>query len=188
MKLVVIFGNPAVGKLTVARELQQLSQWKLFHNHLVVDALLAVFEFGSRAFIDLRQRIWLDVFEQASRSGVEGMIFTFNPENTVAQEFISRLGADAAERGDSVHWVQLICSEATAESRLVNASRQTTKKLTSLKLYRELRESGSFNTPQLPEPELMISTEEQKPAESAARIWAALRSRSLQQPLDKRDR
>ena len=41
MKLVVLHGPPAVGKLTVARELARLTGWRLFHNHLVVDALLA---------------------------------------------------------------------------------------------------------------------------------------------------
>ncbi len=39
MKLVFIYGPPASGKLTVARELAALTGYKLFHNHLVVEAL-----------------------------------------------------------------------------------------------------------------------------------------------------
>lgn len=40
MKLVFIYGMPAAGKLTVAKELAGLSGYKLFHNHQVVDLLL----------------------------------------------------------------------------------------------------------------------------------------------------
>lgn len=44
MELIFIHGPAAVGKLTVARELSRQSGVAVFHNHLVVDALLAVFE------------------------------------------------------------------------------------------------------------------------------------------------
>ncbi len=37
--LVYLYGPPAVGKLTVATELQRLTGFRLFHNHLTVDAL-----------------------------------------------------------------------------------------------------------------------------------------------------
>lgn len=47
MRLVFIHGPAASGKLTVAKELAALTGYPLFHNHLIVDALLAVFPFGS---------------------------------------------------------------------------------------------------------------------------------------------
>jgi hypothetical protein len=125
MKLVVLFGRPAVGKLTVARELAQLSGWRLFHNHLIVDALLAVFEFGSTPFVELRERMWLDIFDHASSSGIAGLIFTFSPETTVRQEFITRFATDADARGDVIHLVELTCSNANAEQRLGASSRQS---------------------------------------------------------------
>ena len=39
MKLVFIYGGAASGKLTVARELVNLTGLALFHNHLIVDAV-----------------------------------------------------------------------------------------------------------------------------------------------------
>ena len=68
MKLIFIYGLPATGKLTVAVELAAMTGYKLFHNHLVVDLLLSVFDFGSPPFVELREDIWLSVFEQACRS------------------------------------------------------------------------------------------------------------------------
>ena len=67
VKLVCIYGLPATGKLTVARELAAITGFRLFHNHLAVDLLLSIFEFGSPPFIELREDIWLSVFDRASR-------------------------------------------------------------------------------------------------------------------------
>lgn len=174
MRFVVLYGRPAVGKLTVARELAQLSGWRLFHNHLVVDALLAVFDFGSPPFVDLRESIWLDVFVRASVAGVPGLIFTFNPENTVRQAFIDRLVADAHARGDELRLIELTCSPADAEARLAASSRLDTGKLTSLELYCKLSSEGAFDRPHLPPPELSIDTGTLSAAEAARQIWRRL--------------
>lgn len=96
MKLVFIYGPPASGKLTVARELAALTGYKLFHNHLAVDALGAVFEFGSEPFVELRERIWVDVMTAASAAGIDGLIFTFAPERSVRDGFIDALGGAVA--------------------------------------------------------------------------------------------
>ena len=170
MKFVVLTGPPAVGKLTVARELHQLSGWQLFHNHLIVDSLLAVFVFGSRDFIVMRQSIWLEVFARASNAGIKGLIFTFNPENTVAQEFIERLVSDARVRGDSLSFVELTCSETEIERRLGSASR-VGKKLTSLELYRKLKAAGSFDRPLMPKADFSVATDAIAPTDAARAIW-----------------
>lgn len=69
MQIVFIYGPVAVGKLTVAREVEKLAGLPLFHNHLVVDAVGAVFPFGSEAFIRLRESFWIQTFVEAARSG-----------------------------------------------------------------------------------------------------------------------
>lgn len=172
MKLVVLHGPPAVGKLTVARELARLTGWRLFHNHLVVDALLAVFEFGSAPFIELRERIWHDVFAAASAGGTPALIFTFTPENSVSPSFVARLVAEARARGDESHFVALTCPESEIERRLAQPSRQG-RKLTSPALYRELRDAGVFRTPVMPAGPA-VDTSALTPAEAAARIQTLL--------------
>jgi hypothetical protein len=61
MRVVFIYGPVASGKLTVARALAERTGMALFHNHLVVDAVGAVFPFGSEAFVRLREQFWLAV-------------------------------------------------------------------------------------------------------------------------------
>ena len=68
MRLVFIYGLPATGKLTVAQKLAEITDYPLFHNHLVVDLLLSVFEFGSAPFVQLREEFWLSVIKAAEAS------------------------------------------------------------------------------------------------------------------------
>ena len=65
MRIVVLFGLPGVGKLTIARGLAQLRGYRVFHNHLVFDAVEALFPFGSPPFIELRDRLWLELLSRA---------------------------------------------------------------------------------------------------------------------------
>jgi len=57
MQLIFIWGSAASGKLTVAKELARLTSLPLFHNHLVVDALLERLEFGEPEFVRLREQM-----------------------------------------------------------------------------------------------------------------------------------
>ena len=40
MKLVIIFGNLAVGKMTVGQELAKITNLKLFHNHMTIEPVI----------------------------------------------------------------------------------------------------------------------------------------------------
>ncbi len=174
MKLLFLYGPPAVGKLTVAREVAARTGWRLFHNHLTVDLVLSVYDFGTPGFIALREQIWFAVFRRALADRLPGLIFTFNPENSVPQRFIDELWAEITAAGGEVIPIELAASEAAIESRLDAASRRSTKKLVDLALYRELRDRGTFTTPVVPASRLTVDTTVQSPNETAARIVALL--------------
>src|SRR5215216_2941333 len=111
MNLVFLHGAPAVGKLTVARELADITGYRLFHNHLTVDLVASVFDFGSEPFILLRERIWLSVFREAAERNVS-LIFTFNPESTVRERFIKDTIEAVESASGRVIFVELTCSSA----------------------------------------------------------------------------
>ncbi|MBC8077907.1 MAG: hypothetical protein H7Y32_17655, partial [Chloroflexales bacterium] len=50
MDFVLIFGPPAVGKMTVGHELARPTGLKLFHNHMTIDLVLPFFPFGTPPF------------------------------------------------------------------------------------------------------------------------------------------
>lgn len=174
MPLVVIYGPPASGKLTIAQKLSQLTKLKLFHNHLTVDLLLSVFEFGSPAFVALREQIWFSVMLEACAAKT-GLIFTFTPERTVSDGFLNRLIHEATSCGADVTLVELVCSEGEIEQRLAGSSRKQFTKLRSLRQYRKLRADGAFAIPNTITPDLKIDTSESAPKASAARIAEMLK-------------
>jgi hypothetical protein len=77
MKLVVIFGPPAVGKMTVGFELAKLTGLKLFHNHMTIDLVLNFFEFGTPPFSRLLNEFRRRIFEEVAKSDLPGLIFTY---------------------------------------------------------------------------------------------------------------
>ena len=174
MRLIFIYGMPASGKLTVGRELAALTGYKLFHNHLVVDLLLSVFAFGSAGFVELRERIWLGVFEQACSVGVEGMIFTFAPESTVRAGFAQRV-VEAVERGGgTVEFVELVCSMDELKRRMESESRKEFGKLASVALFEELCGAGTFDASGMPQGRVKVDTGMWAPKEAAKRIAEGL--------------
>ena len=174
MRLVFIYGLPATGKFTVAQELSKLTQYKLFHNHLVVDLLLSTFEFGSQPFVELREEIWLSVFAQACRSQLKGLIFTFNPETTVRPAFVEETINTVRGNGGQIDFIELTCPLDELKRRIDSPSRLEYRKLSSLSLFEKLQASGEFDTSHMPEPKLTIDTSLYNPAESAIKISAAL--------------
>lgn len=172
MWLIFLYGPPAVGKLTVGRELESLTGIRLFHNHLTVDLLHSVFDFGSVPFVELREEIWLSVFDKAARHGTS-LIFTFNPERTVRPDFPERAVSTVEADQGRVLFVSLTCPEYEIERRISSPSRSEFGKLDSKERYLELRGQGAFEFPAMPV-DLELDTESLSPADSARRVQQRL--------------
>ena len=171
MKLIFLYGLPGVGKLTVANELATLTGFKLFHNHLAVDLALSLFEFGSPPFVELREKIWHDVFAQAVSANLDGLIFTFVFERTVSSGFIENTRGLIESSGGEVIFVELTCSTVELERRIEQPSRLNFGKLSSVDQFRELEEAGAFLDPATPIARLVVDTTEVS-ASDAARLIA----------------
>ncbi|KQR53659.1 hypothetical protein ASF88_02015 [Leifsonia sp. Leaf336] len=170
MELVFLFGAAAAGKLTVARELAARIHFGVFHNHLIVDALTAVFTFGSPPFVRLREEFWLATFAEAAASGTD-LVFTFAPEPTVEAGFPGRARQAVEEAGGHVRFVRLDVGDDEQERRIEDPSRSEFAKLNDLPTLRRMREreAGSPATETIPA-DLSIDTERFAPAEAAQLI------------------
>lgn len=173
MRIVFIYGPVASGKLTIAREVAERTGMALFHNHLVVDAVGAVFPFGSEAFVRLREQLWLAVISEAAQAG-RSLIFTFAPEPTVTPGFTERVCALVQSVGGEVMFVALTVPPEEQERRLVAPGRATFGKLRSPDLLRRLRADFTACEAGMPEPALAIDTGIVGPREAAEAIVKAM--------------
>jgi hypothetical protein len=169
MQLIFIYGPVASGKLTIARELAGRTGVALFHNHLVVDAVSAVFPFGSEAFSRLREQFWLAVFDEAASQG-RTLIFTFAPEPTVAPDFPDRVRELIEEKGGQTVFVALVLPPTEQERRLVEEGRAAFGKMRDLSLLRKLRPEFDACMAAMPQPALTLNVNDLTPSASAEAI------------------
>ncbi len=74
MKLLFLFGDSAVGKMTVGQELCKITDLRLFHNHMTIEPVIDIFGYYSYNTI---KKIRDVIFEDFAASDNYGMIFTF---------------------------------------------------------------------------------------------------------------
>ncbi|TDQ39735.1 AAA family ATPase [Aureibacillus halotolerans] len=116
MKLVLLFGPQAVGKMTVGNELSKITALKLFHNHMTIDLLEPFFGFSPDMW-RLSTLFREEVFRTFATSNNYGMIFTFvwafnQKEDWDSVEKICRI---FSSKGAKIYFVEL---EAGVEKRL----------------------------------------------------------------------
>src|SRR5712692_6817289 len=109
MKLVFIYGPPASGKLTVATELAKLTGFRLFDNHVSIQFVQSIFEFGTKTFWRLIGKYRLEMLEMAAKEGID-TIFTFvYSKGEEDDRFVKQVVQRARSHGGQVRFVRLYC-------------------------------------------------------------------------------
>jgi chloramphenicol 3-O-phosphotransferase len=176
--LVYLYGPPASGKLTVAGRLAEQSGYRLFHNHLTVNAIRPVLDFGTEPFREVLHRLRLDVLGAAAQVGID-VIFTNNsawPGPDGRPRFAAF--ADAAKRvteegGGKVCFVRTTAPLAVLTERVAAESRRAHGKLLDPARLQEM--VASLDETSLYPDDLVIDTSAVSPDEAAQVIIQALR-------------
>ena len=138
MDLLVIFGPPAVGKMTVGEKLCQRTGFSLFHNHMAIEPVLGIFPFGSAPFGRLVSEFRRRIIEEAVEADLPGLVFTFVwdlelPEDTA---LVTSYVEIVESRGGRARFVELY---ADLEERLVRNTSEL--RLERKRSKRDLRSS-----------------------------------------------
>jgi hypothetical protein len=117
--LVMLVGPPAVGKMTVGRELSALTGYPLFHNHLSIEPVVEVFDWGSPSFVRLTSELRRRVVEEAVVAQLPGLIFTFvwAFDDPADREYVDWLTEPVRSAGGRVDFVELYADQATRLDR-----------------------------------------------------------------------
>lgn len=156
MELIIIYGAPGVGKLTVARELARRTGHKLFHNHLTVDLVGSLFDFGSEQSVRLNARFRLELFAEAAKAKIPGVIFTLVYAHGTDDAFVQDI-IDAVEpHGGVVRFVLLTCETSALLKRVTDESRSTYRKLRDPEVVRQMLSREDLASPVPHGPSLVI--------------------------------
>ena len=169
MKLIIIYGAPAAGKLTIATEVARRTGFKLFHNHVSIDCVKPVFDFGTPPFNRMIETIRFATIAEAAREGVD-LIHTFVYALGEDDEHFRRLIASAEDNGGEVHLVLLKCEPDELKARIGNDSRVKIGKLSDPEAVERSLIKYDLRSPFPDRDSLVIDTTDLDPVTTAQQI------------------
>ena len=121
MKLVLIVGAGAVGKMTVGQELMKITNLRLFHNHMMIEPVIEIFgRFKGDTILKLRDIIFNDFVNDDNEGMIHTLMWAFDMESD--WKYVENL----AKKFNEVYCVELIASQEVrlernkTENRLLN--------------------------------------------------------------------
>lgn len=109
MKLLFIFGNAAVGKMSVGQELMKITGLRLFHNHMAIEPTIEILGYYDAQMV---RRLREVVFEEFLKSNNEGIIFTYLWAFDMQSDwdYITHLTELYESQGAEIYCVELVAS------------------------------------------------------------------------------
>jgi len=116
MDLILIVGSGAVGKMTVGQELMKITDFRLFHNHMMIEPVIEIFgKFEGAVVNKLRD----DIFDAFLKTEYSGMIFTYMWAFDLQSDwdYIKALTDKFEATGGTVYCVELVADRAVRIER-----------------------------------------------------------------------
>ncbi len=135
MKLVLLIGNGAVGKMTVGQALMKRTGLRLFHNHMTIEPVLEIFgEFHAGAILQMREIIFREFAKTDNYGMIHTVMWAFDcPEDW---DYINHVVEIFKEHNAEIYCVELV---APQEIRLQR--NETQNRLTHKPSKRDLEQS-----------------------------------------------
>jgi hypothetical protein len=179
MKLLILFGPPSVGKATVGKLVESKTNFKLFHNHMVMDGVMHIFGVGTPSEDRLSKLIRTQIIQEAADTGLD-LIFTYvwNFARGKGKANIDTYKQIYESRGGEVIFVELAAPLDVRVQRASGHDRQQLKAFApDAHTVAQLETKHSFKSPSpfyYPEAYKQIDTTDKSPEEIAREIIALL--------------
>ena len=151
MKLVLIVGAGAVGKMTVGQELMKITNLRLFHNHMMIEPVIEIFgKFKGDTILKLREVIFDDFVNDDNEGMIHTLMWAFDMKSD--WEYVENL----VSKYDEVYCVELIASQEVrlernkTENRLINKASKRDIEASNGRLLNEDRHRLVSNEGEIP--------------------------------------
>lgn len=146
MDLLVLIGSGAVGKMTVGQELSKITDFRLFHNHHMIEPVIEIFgRFDGAVVSKLRE----DIFDAFLKTEYSGLIFTFMWAFDMQSDwdYIKSVTEKFEATGGKVYYVELIADRSVRIERNKTENRlkhKASKRNIAFSEERMLREDTKY--------------------------------------------
>lgn len=148
MKLVIIIGDAAVGKMTVGQELMKLTGLRLFHNHMAIELVIDVFGYYDPSIIVKLREV---IFESYAQSQNDGLIFTYMWafDEKSNWDYIAKVSDLFSMHGAELYYVELVAPLDVRLERNVSENRlahKASKRDIEASNQRVIKDSSKYRT------------------------------------------
>ena len=171
MKLVLIVGAGAVGKMTVGQELMKITNLRLFHNHMMIEPVIEIFgKFKGDTILKLREVIFDDFVNDDNEGMIHTLMWAFDMKSD--WEYVENL----VSKFDEVYCVELIASQEVrlernkTENRLINKASKRDIEASNGRLLNEDRHRLVSNEGEIPFKNYLRINNENLEANEVAKI------------------
>jgi hypothetical protein len=175
MRLLILFGPPSVGKMTVGKYIEEQTDYKLLHNHMVMDGVMHIFGKNTPAEDRLSRLFRENIIREAADANLD-LIFTYvwNFSLEKGKHNIDAYKQLYESRGGRVDFVELTAPLATRIDRAANPNRFDAKTYTAdADEVARLGETRNFVSPTpffYPNQCIQIDTKSRNPEDIASQI------------------
>ena len=135
MKLVLLVGNGAVGKMTVGQELMKQTGLRLFHNHMTIEPVLEIFgQFHTNAILQMREVFFREFAKTDNYGMIHTIMWAFDCQED--WDYINHVVDIFKENNAEIYCVELV---APQEIRLLR--NETPNRLTHKPSKRDIDQS-----------------------------------------------
>jgi shikimate kinase len=173
MTLLVLYGPPAAGKLTVAKHIATKTGFRVFHNHVSIDVVEQFFERGTVGFNNLIYGMRKLIFEELAKADIS-FIFTVvyaHPQDIPDMNWMTQV---IEKHGGEVKFVQLVCPKETLQERVHAPDRRAFTKIVSAETLEHVLAQYDLFTPYPEHEHPSFDTSKQNPEVTAEQIIGRL--------------
>lgn len=144
--LVIIYGPPGVGKMTVAKNLCKLTNYKFLPHNLIFDLImpLVTYDVSDDDLWNLYERIKLEIIKTANKKG-NNLILTEIYDSPLSdkrfEEFVDFLRKNKIK----YKFVKLTCDKKEHLKRVVSKERKGTKKVNTKRFLNRIMKKGNLD-------------------------------------------
>jgi hypothetical protein len=168
MKLILLHGGPATGKLTIAKALLRTVSGRLFDNHAAIDFARTIFDFGAPGFWELVHEVRLSALGAAARNEVPLVVATFCYSEPEDRPQFEEFEALMQRHGGELMPTFLHCSDEEIARRIGAADRAQRRKIASMEGLRQFR-AGYHDSP-VPRADCLMLDTAARSAEATAQV------------------
>lgn len=138
MNLIFLYGPPAVGKLTIAKKLQEKLGYKLLHNHMIINIFEDIFDYDHPARNRLVRQFRLRIIEETVNDNLDLIITAGMAGSKTLFDYYTKIVEAVEKNGGNIFLVHLVADEEILIERVDDDFRKMYGKNFGRKEMREM--------------------------------------------------